>query len=282
MPDPAETRRECPPPHVWDEIATGLMMGDRAEQALDHAARCTFCAAALRESLAVFAPGMPARQPLWRSRWAAAALFVLSIGGAAWSWLRQPTPEHARLQLAEAYSGSRLLEVRWPGARYARYALTRGSAVSVPGPSGAFEAIRLESARQPNEPGWQLASAQLSILSGNPEGALTQLEGLRGSGRIPIAETLAIAFYQQAELTGQRAGYEASSRIWAEVLATDPANRAALHNAALAAERLDQLVSAIGFLEKLIALEQDPGWRQEAVERRDHLRLQIERRSKTK
>ncbi|MBL8231120.1 MAG: hypothetical protein JNL98_21690 [Bryobacterales bacterium] len=280
MPDFVENKRDCPPPHVWDDIATGLIMGDAADEVLHHAAQCPSCAAALRQSLEVFASDVPVRTSLWQFRWAAAAILIFAAGSFAWWQMRKPSPESARLQLAEAYSAHRLLEVRWPGARHARYALTRGAGVPTLDFHEADEAIRNGSANQPSHPGWQLASAQLAILSGDPSGAIPQLERLRStpSVRLPAAETLAIALYQQAELTGQREGYEASSKLWTEVLAADPANLPALYNAALAAERLENLELAIQLLQKVIASETDPGWRQEAIERSVQLRSQLQQR----
>lgn len=285
MPELADNRSECPPSQVWDEIATGLLSGDAAECMLEHAAECSNCAQLLREALVVFAPEnvaevKPERKPSWIPGWvAAAALLAFVAAPTLWWWQSQPNVDRATRQLADAYSGSRLMEVRWPGARYGRYALTRSSGSGIPNQDflAAQETIQKGVLRQPGDSAWQLALAQLRILNGELAGAIADLERLRqtATDRKAVDESLAIAFYQRGESDGERSDYEAADRIWTDLLSRDPKNPTALFNAALAKERLNEPEQAMQLLDHLIAVETDAGWKQEATERRDELRTHL-------
>lgn len=291
MPDQADERSECPPSHVWDEIATGSLLGDQAFDLLEHAAGCAGCAQLLRESLAVFAPeasiapeerpapeskarpGKP--RPIQRSWLAAAAVLAVALVPAAWWWLSRTSPKQVERQLAAAYTASRMMEVRWPGARHGPYSVARGVA-GVPSPEllAAQQTIREGLSQHPDDLNWQLAICQLRILSGEFTAAIDELQRLRsfGADRKRIDESLAIAYFQRGETDGRRSDYESADRIWAELLSVDPDDSTALFNAALTKQRLEQPDRAIPLLERLIQVEQDPGWRQEAARRLEELR----------
>jgi tetratricopeptide (TPR) repeat protein len=283
MPDQAEAKSECPPSQVWDEIAAGLLPGEAAIDLLEHAAQCSKCAQLLRESLAIVAPEQtetPPDKPRWlqRSWLALAALLTLAVAPASWWWMTRPNPQQAARQLAEAYASGRMMEARWPDARHGPYSVSRSSGGT---PSqellAAQQAVQEGLSRHPDDRFWQLARCQLRILHGELSAAIEELERLRSlaADRKHVDETLALALFQRGEVDGRRSDYEAADRIWAERLSADPDDVTALFNAALTKQRLHERERAISLLERLIPLEQDPGWKQEAVRRLEELRGQL-------
>lgn len=270
----------CPQPEIWDDIAIGVIVGDKAEQLLQHASQCADCARTLKESLAVFTPdsSAPSAQGGFGLRLAAAAAVVFALASLGlWYWKSRSAvvPE----LLAKAYTTQRSLDLRWPGAAYSTLRTERGPSTFSYEFHKSRQIIAQELANRPDDPDWLLRFGQSLIIEGDGGRAVTELSrALRlGSEATPTKLALAMAYYLRAGREDGGSDLKSADSFLSDVLAANPRDPTALFNRALVQERLGDQRGALALWDQLISLEGDEGWRNEASEQRSRLRENLKR-----
>jgi hypothetical protein len=255
---------------IWDEIASGLLQGERAMSALEHASTCAGCAALLKSSLELFEPeaevSPPARShpPIWT--WlAAAAVIILGIGTVVLWRMRSSDPLHL---LTAAYSSDRTMDLRLPGAPYGPLRLQRGSASQIP--TAAIEAqlsFRRSLERNPDDPAALHARGRWELLYGDPDRAIQSLEAARDlAGNKPDPDLLTetgMAYRQRAIRNQTSTDQMHAVELFGQALVADPDHRAARFNRGMVEGELDLLTPAIEDLEHLLKLEPSGQWSEE-------------------
>ncbi|HXB20031.1 MAG TPA: CHAT domain-containing protein [Candidatus Solibacter sp.] len=225
-------------------------------------------------------PQMFRLQWVW---WAAVALLVVAAG-TGFFWLR---PNSVEKLLAQAYANQRTLELRIPGAHYGALQVQRGPAHSQHNSSSALlEAefiIKRKLEKQPQDPDLLRQQAEADLLNWDFQLAIETLgHALRAPH--PSAFTLvdlASAHFERAESTDSPADYEMALHYLGEAIRQSPKDRSALFNRAIVYERLFLYGPAIADWESLLAMEEDPKWRNEEESRLSDLRLKYQRHNPT-
>jgi Tetratricopeptide repeat len=204
----------------------------------------------------------------------ATALAVIcgAVGLGVW-YVRRDTPEKVEKLLAQAYTGQRTMEWRWPGADYAPTHITQGSASVLSKPTQfltALDIITRKLADQPDNPSWIRAKAEADILQWQPDSAIEVLNKalMVNPNSTVLKLDLAIAYAQSAQISGDIGTYEKAQTVLAEILAQTPSDPAALYNRALVAERIGEPKVAAAHWQAVIAAEPESGW---AAEARNHM-----------
>jgi tetratricopeptide (TPR) repeat protein len=300
---PDAAAEPCPEPGEW-----ALLLGDEARLTelakvnalLAHAATCGACAERLRALAADVSPeesallaGLTsasaqgqrklaeelARTPrrfgsrraprlyLWTGTGLAASLLI-SVGLVSW-WRVANNPERL---LAEAYTHSRIFDLRMPGAGFAEVTPEKHLRGGSPGNgSRGRESARLLEARTlierhleaaPEDPHWLQLEARSDILEEKFDAAIDILDRMVAAG--PVTSNLllddASAYFQRGTATGSendRATALESLRRADELAPGDPV---VLFNEAIAMEDRGQVMNAVETWNRYLRFERDPRW----------------------
>src|SRR5262249_27787785 len=119
--------------------------------------------------------------------------------------------------------------------------------------------------------GWLRTKAEIEILNGTPETAITTLlPALEAHpNSTPLTFDFAIAFFQRAVRTGSREDLDRSIGLLSNLVKRDPANREALFNLAIAYGQREAWTEAIATWEAYLMLDPEGPWAREAREKRD-------------
>lgn len=249
----------CPDPRVWDQLASGLLRGDDAWRAAEHASMCPTCARALRESVAIFASveelddevflprvvefPVPTKKPVPSVAWrwaAAAAVLLVSLSGVL-VWRNSRSDALASFQ--RAYKADRFTRMRLDGVDYAPLRQQMGAA-SADLPVDYAQAESMV-ALEPNDAKSRLTASKLSALRGDVE---------KTSDPIDRAVALYIANKQEDALTALT-----------ELLRTEPNNATALFDRIVVAAALGRANDARADYARLLAVEPSSPWTAEAA-----------------
>jgi CHAT domain-containing protein len=212
---------------------------------------------------------------------AAAACTVLAF--TVW-YAQRDTPEKVERLLAKSYTEQRPMEMRWPGAEWAKYTKELGPSESVfPNSDALFNAEKMirEHGTASRDSKWLRAKAEAEILEDRPQNAIKWLDptGQATPDSVPLMLDLALAYALQFRDSGQ-SDWHALLRainLLEKALQKEPENRTALFNLALAYADNHMLDKAISTWEQYLRIETDQHWKDEAntqlkkaVEERDN------------
>jgi len=301
---PASAPERCNELGAWslplggEAVPAGQASAPRLDDLLTHAAECPVCAGRLR---ALFADASPedaaelgslssvsrdwqrclaaqlARTPR-RSRdggrmgarpfylWAGAGLaasLLLAVGLTGW-WRLANTPERL---LAEAYTHSRIFDLRMPGAGFAEVtpqAHLRGGA------SGR-ESARLLDARArierqlesaPEDPHWLQLEARSDLLEERFDPAIDILDRLLAAG--PVTSGLLVddasAYFQRGAATGSENDRATALEYLRRADELAPGDPVVLFNEAVVMEDRGQVMNAVETWNRYLRFERDSRW----------------------
>jgi tetratricopeptide (TPR) repeat protein len=302
---PAGMTGECPEPGEWSRLANGdTRPADPAEAAkldalLAHAALCRGCAARLRQSARLMAEeaspeeaaeiaklacssrewqhqlavelARTRREPQRKRRltvylWAGAGLAASLVVAALLTlwWQRINTPERL---LAEAYTHSRIFDLRMPGAGYgevAPQAHLRGGTTGRE-PAKLLDArARIEGQleRTPEDPHWLQLEARSDVLEEEFDPAIDILDRLLADG--PVTSSLlvddAAAYFQRGVSSGSENDRATALDYLRRADELAPGDPVVLFNEALAMEDRGQVMNAVETWNRYLRFERDPRW----------------------
>jgi len=295
----------CPEPGEWlrlsnnDEVAVDPAESAQLDALLAHAALCAKCAGRLRSLSADVTPEELAavdklasastewqhnlaaqlartpRQPLaWPARkraprfymWAGAALaacLVMGVVAAGW-WQRVNTPERL---MAEAYTNSRIFDMRMPGAGFAEVT----PETHLRGGAAAHESTKLTDARNrieghlanaPDDPHWLQLEARADVLEENFDPAIEILDKLIAAG--PVTSSLltddAAAYFERGDATGSESDRATALEYLRHADELTPGDPVVLFNEAVAMEDRGQMMNAVETWNRYLRFERDPRW----------------------
>jgi tetratricopeptide (TPR) repeat protein len=296
---PGHAQGDCPEPGDWVWLAIGEASHKEIDRLLAHAAGCARCAARLRrgqqllfedaspeEETAVAsllstpgarrrslaaqlaatprhgAPGKPAKIYLWAGAALAASLLV--AGGL--SFWRHETHNPERL-MAEAYTHSRIFELRIPDAGFAQVtpeAHLRGGATGRES-SRLLEAraeIERNLERLPNDPHWLQLDARADILEEKFDPAIDILDRLVAAG--PVTSDLlqddGSAYFERGVATGSENDRATALDALRRADEMSPGDPVLLFNEAVVMEDRGQLMNAVETWNRYLRFERDPRW----------------------
>jgi tetratricopeptide (TPR) repeat protein len=214
---------------------------------------------------------------LWAGAGLAASLAIAAVL-TLW-WQRANTPERL---LAEAYTHSRIFDLRMPGAGFAEVtpqAHLRGSATGRESSKLLDARARIERQLEsaPQNPHWLQLEARADLLEEKFDPAIDILDRLLAAG--PVTSDLlvddAAAYYQRGAATGNendRATALDSLRRADELAPDDPL---VLFNEAVVMEDRGQVMNAIETWNRYLRFERDPRWLAEGQRRLDALEQKL-------
>jgi tetratricopeptide (TPR) repeat protein len=264
-----------------------------------HAAVCGTCAARLRQSLTLFAgeasqeesaeiSGLASASRDWQHRfsvelartphrgargkamgwylWAGAGLaasLALVAVLALW-WQHLHTPEQL---LAEAYTHSRIFQMRMPGAGFAEVTPQthlRGSGTAREASKLLDARARIESHLEsaPDNPHWLQLEARADLLEEKFDPAIDILDRLLAAG--PVTSSLladdAAAYFQRGAATGSENDRATALDYLRRADELNPGDPVVLFNEAVAMEDRGQVMNAVETWNRYLRFERDPSW----------------------
>jgi CHAT domain-containing protein/cytochrome c-type biogenesis protein CcmH/NrfG len=318
-PNPSLPTPECREDAEWCEVAAGLMPEADTRELMKHAAQCGHCGTLLKNAAEALVDeatpsedallmSLQSARPEWRKNMAAtlrdsmrgrkpelswwktifawptpayAFAGIIAVALVAWIGVRTLYPPSAEQLLAQAYSEHRTLEVRIPGARYARMQAERGNAQSdfdkPPSLLKAKDLIGEALTKNPNDPKWLQARARAELLDGNYDDAIKSLQrSLEFQPDSPTVLTdLGSAYYERARSADRPIDFGNAIESFGKALAREPTNPIALFNRALACEQMFLYTQAIDDWQHYLRLDPNGDWSAEA---RQHLQAIQEKR----
>ena len=221
-----------------------------------------------RQMAARFAEQPPRSSPHNLRFYAIAAALVLTVAlPTAW-WLAARHNDPARL-LAEAYTAARPFEFRLPDAGYGRLTQQRGAGSTFDKPESlarAELALRQLQSASPNDPNVLLLTGRAELLENHFEAALDSLNRAAESspGNAEILSDLGTAYAQRGDAEKRNIDLGHASELFLQALRKNPADQRTLFNLALVYEKLWLVDEAADTWRKLLALNPENGWRDEA------------------
>ena len=296
---PGHAQGDCPEPGDWVWLAVGEASAKEIDRLLAHAAGCAHCAARLRRglhlltdnasldeetavaallstpgtrrrSLAALLAATPRHGTHGRSAkiylWAGAALAasLLLVGGL--SFWQHATHSPERL-MAEAYTHSRIFELRIPGAGFAEVtpeAHLRGGGTGRES-SRLLEAraeIERNLERLPNDPHWLQLNARADILEERFDPAIDILDRLVAAGPVTpdLLQDDASAYFERGAATGSENDRATALDALRRADEMAPGDPVLLFNEAVVMEDRGQLMNAVETWNRFLRFERDPGW----------------------
>ncbi|HEV8492307.1 MAG TPA: hypothetical protein VGR76_08540, partial [Candidatus Angelobacter sp.] len=183
------------------------------------------------------------------------------------------TPEKAEALLAQAATEKRIMDMRWPGAKWGPVRLTQGPEDSqFNKPKALLKANGIIGEQQPNHPAdpeWMRAKAQAEILERKPEAAIADLNKVLDARpeSVAVMLDLSIAYAQQGDISLDPANYTTAMDLLGRVLEKDPGNLTALYNRAVLYEQLHMVAQAIADWTLFLQKETDHDWAEDARKR---------------
>lgn len=207
---------------------------------------------------------------------------------AVWVGIRMARPPSADQLLAQAYTDRRTLEVRIPGARYARPAgIERGeddSNLDKPASLLKAEALIAENLQKnPNDPAWLDARARADLLDGNYDSAIKTLQrALDAQPDSPqLLTDLGSAYFMRAESSDHAVDYGNAVEALGKALTKAPDDPVALFNRALASEKLFLYTETVEDWEHYLRLDPQGEWAEEARKRLAAIQEKIRKHADT-
>jgi len=303
---------DCPEPGEWLRILSGEARPADVDGLLAHAAVCRACAARLRMLSADASADETAevghlasqssewqrklaaelaRSPQGHARqrasrlylWAGAglaALLAITAVLALW-WQRVNTPERL---LAEAYTHSRIFDLRMPGAGFAAVtpqAHLRGSATGRESSRLLDARARIEGKLEklPQDPHWLQLEARADVLEEKFDPAIEILDRLLAAG--PVTSDLladdAAAHYQRGAATGSENDRATALDMLRRADELAPGDPQVLFNEAIVMEDRGQVMNAVETWNRYLRFERDSRWLAEGRRRLEALEQKLNR-----
>ncbi|MDR3726171.1 MAG: CHAT domain-containing tetratricopeptide repeat protein [Terracidiphilus sp.] len=298
----------CPAPGVWLDLVNGEVPEAQIDKLLTHASACPACAKHVRMMNAEPSPeeavqvaqlacassqwqhqmaSKLARTPRKSSQskawylWAGAGLaacLAIAVVLTAW-WQRVNTPERL---LAEAYTHSRIFDLRMPGAGFAEVtpeSHLRGSATGRESSSLLDARARIEHHLDaaPQDPHWLQLEARADLLEEKFDPAIDILDRLLASG--PVTSNLladdAAAYFQRGMATGSENDRATALDYLRRADELAPGDPVVLFNEAVAMEDRGQVMNAVETWNRYLRFERDPRWLDEGRRRLQALTLKL-------
>jgi cytochrome c-type biogenesis protein CcmH/NrfG len=186
---------------------------------------------------------------------------------------RRDTPEKVEVLLAQASTERRNLEMRIPFEKYSEFHQKRSGEptplLQLPESSRkAADAISSHLKAHPDDPEWLLLSARWYLLDWQFKPALEALEKIENKDPARQSEidmVRAMALYEKAAYDPSE--YGRAINLLGTVLQKNPNDPIALHNQAVACEKVQNYECAIEDWNRLLKIEKDPDWSSEAQKR---------------
>ena len=214
---------------------------------------------------------------LWAGAGLAASL-LLAIGLTGW-WRIANTPERL---LAEAYTQSRIFDLRMPGAGFAEVK----PAMHLRGGAAGRESARLLDARArikrhlesaPEDPYWLQLEARSDVLEERFDPAIGILDRLLAAG--PVTPSLllddAAAYFQRGVATGSENDRATALEYLSHADELAPGAPVVLFNEAVVMEDRGQVMSAVETWNRYLRFERDPRWLAEGRRRLEALEQKL-------
>jgi tetratricopeptide (TPR) repeat protein len=305
----------CPAREEWTLLlgrAAGVEDRPRVDALLAHAALCPACAGQLRilsddatEEEAAELLSLPTATPEWQSNlvawlsrsphraaprsasrgylWAGSALAAsLLLTGIFGMWWRTAnSPEHL---LAEAYTRTRIFDLRIPGAGFgevvAETHLRGGSTGRESAPlldAKAQIERHLESA--PQDPHWLALEARADLLEEKFDPAIDILDRLLAAG--PVTPSLltddAAAYFERGAASGSENDRATALEYLRRADELAPGDPVVLFNEAVSMEDRGQMMNAVETWNRYLRFENDPKWAAEGRRRLQALEEKLNR-----
>jgi hypothetical protein len=296
---PGHAQRDCPETGDWVWLAIGEASAEKIDQLLAHAGGCARCAARLRRGLYLFSndasPDEEAEvaslvsisdvkrcsladrlactpQPATPRKlskiylWAGAALAAsLLLAGGLTFW-RHAAHSPERL-MAEAYSHSRIFELRIPGAGFTEVA----PQTHLRGGGASRESSRLLEARAaierklesaPSDPHWLQLDARADLLEERFDPAIDILDRLVAAGPVTPGLLLddASAYFERGTATGSENDRATALDYLRRADEMAPGDPVLLFNEAVVMEDRSQWMNAVETWNRYLRFERDPHW----------------------
>ena len=201
---------------------------------------------------------------------AACVLLALGIGGVTW-YARRDTPEKAEKWMAQAQSEQRTIEMRWPGAEWGKFSPERGpggSLFSEPEAQQRAAKVIAKKLTTPDHSEWLRASAELDLLEGHPDQAVSKLAPLEDQTQsTALLLDLATAYFQRGQKPDSPADKEHAIAILKRITSISPNNLEALFNLGIAYTDIRSWDDASDTWQKYLKLDRDSHWANEANQR---------------
>jgi CHAT domain-containing protein len=216
----------------------------------------------------------------WRTiAWATASMAVLALAGSL-IWLKTREPDVNEL-LAQAYTEQRTIELRMPGARYARMRAIRGpgrSSFSAPNELlAAKPLIKRHLRKEHDAASWLQAEGWAELLEGEYGAAIQSFN--RALEKKPSSAELmrdaATAYFERGEAEGLDSDYRTASQLLDQSLALTPDDPVGLFNRAIVNEHLYFYNNAINDWEHYLRIDSTSEWAVEAKRKLDNLQKKI-------
>lgn len=187
-------------------------------------------------------------------------------------YAQRVTPEKVEVQLAQASTEKRNLEMRIPYAKYSEFDQTRAgeSESALDSPPSQREAGKFIDSHlkgNPDDPTWLLLKARFDLLDWHYKPALQTLEKIADPKVLDSPEflmTRSLALYEKAEVLKEKQSYSEAVDLLGRVLQKTPTDPVALFNHALVCEKVSAYECARGDWERLLGVEKDSKWSAEA------------------
>ncbi len=285
----------CPEPGEWSRLLCGKPRPAEVDKLLAHAAECRACAAEMRLLTAEASPeeiaelrAMASATGEWQQRvaaklartshfpaqggsmraylWAGAGLaasLLLAILASAW-WQHLNNPERL---LAEAYTQSRIFEMRMPGAGFAvvtpnRHLRGRGPSREPAQLMNARERIDRKLEAAPEDAHWLELEARADLMEEKFDRAIEILDHLVAAGPVTssLLEDAGAAYFQRGALTGSESDRATALEYLRRADELAPGDPVVLFNEAVAMEDGGQTMNAVETWNRYLRFERDPRW----------------------
>jgi CHAT domain-containing protein len=185
---------------------------------------------------------------------------------------RRDAPEKAEGLLAQAYTDQRTMEMRWPGAKWARADMTRGpsdSAFSEPRALVDAKQIIMGHSTKADDLKWFRVRAETEILENHPEKAIELLEPAESTEQVPVLLDLAIAHSQLARSSDEPLKKQKVVDLLLRAVKKEPRNPTALFNLAIAYEKVNDWGTAVQAWDEYLKAYPEGKWADEARQKRE-------------
>jgi tetratricopeptide (TPR) repeat protein len=305
----------CPDPGEWLSLVCGETPAAEVDRLLSHAAECKSCAARLRMSLDAISgeateaeikqlealgPIAPERELELARKLAATATVprkqkqgkvylmagltlaasLLLAAGFAKRWVLLHAPEQL---LAQAYTHSRIFDLRMRGAEFA--AVTPGTHLRGGGaghPDSALVDARTRIAKEldrtPGSARWLELQARTEVLEEKFDPAIDTLDRLLAAG--PVTSDLLLdaadAYFERGSFSGSENDRATALEYLRRADELAPDDPLVLFNEAIVMEDRGQVTNAVETWNRYLKFERDPHWLAEGRNRLQALELKLD------
>jgi cytochrome c-type biogenesis protein CcmH/NrfG len=276
--------------------ASGASDVQTALHVVQHCTTCTDCAEKLKEYAKLFSSESPGdiqrlktSKPEWQKEfarqlaasqkahsrqllygmagWALAGILMLAVG-IGW-YAQQDSIGKVNREIATAFTDSRNIDLRLPGAEYSELKTDRASALNNRALAEAKAAIERLRPSMKDSPEFLDAEGRAELVSNDVQGAYDKLKRARAKtpNSAAISTNLAIAECLIAD-NGQPESYQVAYELLSQVLEADSRDATALFNRAVVSERLREYQAAVDDWSRLLEVEPKGGWADEARKRK--------------